>query len=68
MLEKTGKEPKHTAGGKGAAVGRDGGGGKEASPEEEVLGLNFVHNDLELQIRQLPSFPLASLIYFGNFI
>ena len=32
------------------------------------LGLNLVYNDPELQIRQRPSFPLASLICFGNFI
>ena len=31
------------------------------------LGLNFVYSDPELQMRQRPSFPLASLICFGNF-
>ena len=43
--------------------------GREAGqPRGGVLGLNFVYNDPELQIHQLPSFPLASLISFGNFI
>ena len=43
--------------------------GREAGqPGGAVLGLNFVYNDPELQICQRPSFPLASLICFGNFI
>ena len=43
--------------------------GREAGqPGGGVLGLNFVYNDPELQMRQRPSFPLASLICFGNFI
>ena len=42
--------------------------GREAGqPGGGVLGLNFVYNDPELQMRQRPSFPLASLICFGNF-
>ena len=43
--------------------------GREAGqPRGGALGLNFVYNDPEPQIHQLPSFPLAGLIYFGNFI
>ena len=42
--------------------------GREAGqPGGGVLGLNFVYSDPELQMHQRPSFPLASLICFGNF-